>query len=216
MGGQTNVYEGMAQVIAALSYIPKGRSQGVSYEFRGIDAVMNALHGPLADAGLFLVPRVLDDWQVNGIPGSKDRTQFQALFRIECDVVASDGSKVTLGPGLAQSHDYGDKAVYQAQQNALKYLLLEAFCIPTAEQDMDAREADPSPQPATDPQTVAARWLSESPFTDDQYAAVCALYHDGATSTSDLTDDEADKLTKNLQSDKALAAIRERLEAGAA
>ena len=52
---------------------------------------------------------------------------------------------MTIGPGMAQSHDYGDKAVYQGQQNALKYLLLEAFCIPTAEQDMDAREPDASP-----------------------------------------------------------------------
>lgn len=144
-----NVYEGMAQVMSALAYIPKGKSPGVSYEFRGIDAVMNHLHGPLADAGLFLSPRVLDDWAVNGIPGSADRqgnprTQYQATFRVCVDVYASDGSMVTLGPGLAQSHDYGDKAVYQAQQNAIKYVLLEAFAIPTAEQDMDARQADPS------------------------------------------------------------------------
>jgi hypothetical protein len=140
-----NVYEGMAQVIAELDYIPKGRSSGVSYEFRGIDAVMNHLHGPLARAGLFLAPRVLDDWQVNMIPGTNNRQQAQALFRVAVEVFASDGTSVTLGPGLAQSHDYGDKAVYQAQQNAIKYLLLEAFCIPTAEQDMDGREAEPVP-----------------------------------------------------------------------
>lgn len=139
------VHEGMAQVTAALSYIPKGTSSGVSYEFRGIDAVMNHLHGPLAEAGLFLAPRVLDDWRLAGIPGTNNRTQYQAAFRVAVDVYAADGSCVTLGPGLAQSHDYGDKAVYQAQQNAIKYLLLEAFCIPTAEQDMDAREADASP-----------------------------------------------------------------------
>lgn len=139
------VYPRMAKVIAALSYIPKGRSSGVSYEFRGIDAVMNHLHGPLAEQGLFLAPRVLDDWQVNMIPGTNNRVQGQALFRVCVDVYAEDGSKVTLGPGLAQSHDYGDKAVYQAQQNAIKYLLLEAFCIPTAEQDMDGRESDAVP-----------------------------------------------------------------------
>lgn len=140
------IYRQMAKVVAALSHIPKQRSQGVNYEFRGIDAVMNVLHGPLADNGLFLAPRVLDDWQLNMIPGSNSRVQGQALFRVEVEVFAEDGSSVTLGPGLAQSHDYGDKAVYQAQQNALKYLLLESFCIPTSEQDMDARESDPVPQ----------------------------------------------------------------------
>lgn len=137
----SQVHEGLAAVTKAVSYIAKKRSQGVSYEFRGIDDVMNHLHGPLADNGLFLAPRVLDDWQVNSIPGTKDRIQFQALFRVCIDVYAADGSMVTLGPGLAQSHDYGDKSVYQAQQNAIKYLLLEAFAIPTTEVDMDAREA---------------------------------------------------------------------------
>lgn len=144
----SQVHQSMAEVIKAVSYIAKKRSQGVNYEFRGIDDVMNHLHGPLAQNHLFLSPRVLDDWQVNLIPGTptKDgqaRSQTQALFRICVDVYADDGSMVTLGPGLAQSHDYGDKAVYQAQQNAIKYLLLEAFAIPTAELDMDAVTPDP-------------------------------------------------------------------------
>lgn len=150
------VYERMARVVAALNHIPKERSQGVTYLFRGIDAVMNALHKPLADNGLFLSPRVLDDWHVSAIPGSADkqgnpRSQWQATFRVCVDVYAADGSMVTLGPGLAQSHDYGDKAVYQAQQNAIKYVLLEAFAIPTDEQEMDARVSDPSPVVEPDP-----------------------------------------------------------------
>lgn len=63
-----------------------------------------------------------------------------------------------------------------------------------------------------DPQTRAAQALAASLFEDDQYPAVCALYHDGATSTSDLSNEEAEKLVANLASDKAVAAIRERLE----
>ena len=138
-----SVHERVARVMAALNYIPKQRAQGVSYEFRGIDAVFNHLHSLLADEGLFLSPQVLDDWQVVAIPGTKDRTQYQAVFRVRVDVEATDGSRTTLGTGLCQSHDYGDKAVYQAQQNGVKYVLLEAFAIPTAEQDMDARQPDP-------------------------------------------------------------------------
>jgi hypothetical protein len=148
------VYGQMAKVLRDLSHIPKQRSQGVSYEFRGIDSVLNALHGPFAEHGLFLAPRVLDDWQLNMIPGTNSRVQSQALFRVEVTVYATDGSSVTLGPGLAQSHDYGDKAVYQAQQNAIKYLLLEAFCIPTAEQDMDGREPDAVPAQTADQATA--------------------------------------------------------------
>lgn len=140
-----NVYEGMARVMGAVSAIAKVSSDSVSYKFRSIEDVLNALHGPMSEAGLFMAPRVLDDWQLNPIPGTNNRTQYQAAFRVAVDVWASDGSMVTLGPGLAQSHDYGDKAVYQAQQNAIKYLLLEAFAIPTSEPDMDARTPDDVP-----------------------------------------------------------------------
>ena len=153
MSDTLTVFERMAAAVGDLDYIPKGRSQGVNYEFRGIDALMNHLHPVLAKHGLFLAPRVLDDWHVNLIPGTPDhkgnpRQQSQALFRVCVDVYGADGQCVTLGPGLAQSHDYGDKAVYQAQQNAIKYVLLEAFCIPTEEQDMDGRQADDVPAPA--------------------------------------------------------------------
>lgn len=159
-----NVYEGMAAVTKAVSHIAKQSSSGVSYEFRGVDAVMNHLHGPLADNDLFLSPRVLDDWSVNPIPGTNNRTQYQAVFRVCVDVYAADGSMVTLGPGLAQSHDYGDKAVYQAQQNAIKYLLLEAFAIPTSEQDMDARHPDEST-------TVSGgEWLAKSVETLEKWS----------------------------------------------
>jgi len=153
-----NVYEGMAAVMADITAIAKVSSENVSYKFRSVDDVMNALHVPLSKAGLFLSPRVLDDWQLNPIPGTNNRTQFQASFRICVDVYASDGSTVTLGPGLAQSHDYGDKAVYQAQQNAIKYLLLEAFAIPTEDQDMDARAPDDVPAEVP---FDAAPWLAE-------------------------------------------------------
>lgn len=146
------VHERMAQVTRAVSHIAKQTSKGVTYEFRSIDAVMQHLHGPLADAGLTPSPRVLDDWQVNMIPGTNNRTQAQALFRVALDFYAEDGSMVTIGPGLAQSHDYGDKAVYQAQQNAIKYLLLTAFSIPTAELDMDSRH--PDEVPAVSPESV--------------------------------------------------------------
>lgn len=147
------IYLQMSKVAGALAAIPKQSASGVNYQFRSVDAVMNALHGPLTEHQVFYVPRVLDDWQLNLIPGSNDkdgnpRQQVQAVFRVEVEFYAQDGSSV-VARGLAQSHDYGDKAVYQAAQNAIKYLLLQAFCIPVGEEDMDARQPDPvGPGPA--------------------------------------------------------------------
>lgn len=66
-----------------------------------------------------------------------------------------------------------------------------------------------------DPQTRAAQALASSPIDEAHYPTVCGLYHDGATSTSDLPADAAEKLVANLASPKALAAIQERLEVAA-
>lgn len=156
-----NVYAGLASVMRALSHIPKGSSRGVNYEFRSIDDVMNALHGPLADAGLVLAVRVLDDWRLDPIAGTNSRTQYQAVFRVSVEVYAEDGSSVTLGPTLAQAHDYGDKAAYQAVQNAFKYLLLDAFVVPTGEPDMDGRHPDVSEEPAPGDAAAHAALLRE-------------------------------------------------------
>ncbi len=139
------VHEGLVRVMKALTPIAKEGAAGVNYKFRSIDAVFNQLHVLLADNGLWLRPVVLDDWQINLIPGTKDRQQGQALFRVELFACAEDDSTHSLGIGLAQSHDYGDKAAYQAQQNAVKYILIEAFAIPTDEPDMDARESEAAP-----------------------------------------------------------------------
>lgn len=141
----SGVHEGLAKVMAGLDHIPKQSSQGVSYQFRSIDAVFNVVHGLMAENGMWFKPVVLDNWQLNMIPGTNNRTQSQALFRLEVFACHSDGSEASIGVGLCQSHDYGDKAVYQAQQNGMKYVVIEAFAIPTAETDMDARQADEVP-----------------------------------------------------------------------
>ena len=210
------VHERMADALADLSYIPKGRSKGVNYEFRGIDAVLNHLHPVLAKHGLFLSPRVLDDWQVNMIPGSKDRQQSQALFRVCVDVYGPAGDCVPLGPGLAQSHDYGDKAVYQAQQNAIKYVLLEAFCIPTQEQDMDAREADPVPQHGAKQvhpvQTIRER-VKAANLTDAFIVFLADRFN--ASRLDELDDEALAKVLAATGSKEGLATIAEYGEAAA-
>ncbi len=155
------VHEGLVRVMKALTPIAKEAAAGVNYKFRSIDAVFNQLHVLLADSGLWLRPVVLDDWQINLIPGTKDRQQGQALFRVELFACAEDASTHSLGIGLAQSHDYGDKAAYQAQQNAVKYILIEAFAIPTDEPDMDARESDMAAT-RTDVEVSPGDWLKTS------------------------------------------------------
>jgi len=140
------VHQRMADAIADVSAVAKQSADKVSYQFRSVEAVMNHLHPILAKHGLFPSPHVLEDWRLDMIPGTNNRQQAQTVFRMAVDMYGAAGDSVRLGPGLAQSHDYGDKAVYQAQQNAYKYVLIESFMIPTQDlEDQDARPADDVP-----------------------------------------------------------------------
>lgn len=214
------VYERMADALADFGPIVKKRSKGVTYEFRGIDDVMNALHPILSEHGLFLSPQVEDDWQVNMIETqtkSGARSVSQALFRVSVIVTGRKGDWMRLGPGLAQSHDFGDKAVYQAQQNAIKYVLLEAFCVPTnTGEDMDTRPAPeiagPPPEPEWDAKAWAAKATSQGPFrewTKEQRAdlyltSAKQLVEEGVLpSTKPANPREGDKIIDRM---KALAA----------
>lgn len=177
MSDSSLVHQQMVKVMKAVTPIAKESSQGVKYKFRSIDQLFDVVHAIFAEHGLFLSPRVLDDWSVIPIPGTPDhkgnpRTQYQATFRLCVDVYAEDGSMVTLGPGLAQAHDYGDKSVYQGQQNSFKYVLIEALTIPTGEQDMDGREPDPVPQTANQAQKKASE---DNKATDGQMRKLWAL-----------------------------------------
>lgn len=198
--------EGLAKVMRALNYIPKEASQGVSYKFRSVDAVFNEIHLHLAEAGLVLVPKVLDDWQLNMIPGTNNRMQSQALFRLQVDVVAEDGTTETIGVGLAQSHDYGDKAVYQAQQNAIKYVLIEAFAIPTGDRDMDSADSGEVPAVTEPRERTAWEWLWNEgaifkAWTTDQRRDAIQLAVDALaiTSGAEMTRDEADRVFSHIQ-----------------
>jgi hypothetical protein len=111
------------------------------------------------------------------------------LFRLEVAVLAADGSSEVIGVGMAQSHDYGDKAVYQAQQNAIKYVLIEAFAIPTSDgRDMDAREASEIPAP-TDPWPVLwerARIFKAWDDKERQAAILAAMKYLGIEEITEL------------------------------
>lgn len=134
------VHEQFAKALSAVGAISKGQKNSHhGYAFRGIDDVINALHGVLADHQLFYVPRLdhaeYDEWQTS----RGGRLQVARLHYC-LDFYATDGTSMTVGPVVGQSADTDDKAPMQALSQAAKVGLLHAFCIPTQEMgDADRR-----------------------------------------------------------------------------
>lgn len=127
------IYAKMAAVMAAVGAISKQRKntqQG--YAFRGIDDALNALHGPLSEAGVFYTAAVRDLSQREYVTKS-GTAMLHILLTVAYTFYAEDGSSVTF-EAVGEASDSGDKAAGKAQAYALKLALLQIFCIPTEEQ----------------------------------------------------------------------------------
>lgn len=139
------IYELIPKIMADVGAIGKDRqNQQQGYRFRGIDDVYNAMQGPLARHGVFYVPKVLkrDREERQGRSGG---VLIYTTLEVQFTFYAPDGSSieaVTVGEAM----DSGDKSSNKAMSAALKYALLELFCIPT-EEDNDTENNSPQPAP---------------------------------------------------------------------
>lgn len=134
------VYQAIAEVAAELATrgISKdSRNQAQGFNFRGIDAVYNALAPLLAKHKLCILPRCISREYVERT-NAKGNALFYVTVQAEFDLVsAEDGSKHTVST-FGEAMDSGDKATNKAMSAAYKYAAFQAFCIPTEETNIDA------------------------------------------------------------------------------
>jgi len=143
------------KVMADVGAIEKHRkNQQQGYNFRGIDDLYNAMQEPLIKHGIFYVPELLKverDERTTKAGGALIYTRVEVAYTF----FAPDGSSIRLVvPGEAM--DSGDKSTNKAMSAALKYALMQMFCIPTeADDDADNTTHTPTPKSATPPRTAA-------------------------------------------------------------
>lgn len=140
------IYSAIIDAMGQVSAVSKDRrsTQGVSFAYRGIDDVMNELHGILAKCGIFIVPTVLEEQRTQGTT-SKGGNMFYTRQKIKFTFFAKDGSNIE-AVVIGEAMDSGDKASNKALSIGLKYALLQVFCIPT-EDDKDPDSVTPDWQP---------------------------------------------------------------------
>lgn len=116
--------------------ITKGRkNQSQGYAFRGIDDFYNAMQIPLSECGVFFVPEVLESSIIERATKSGG-TLIYTTLKVAYTFYAKDGSSVRTVV-IGEAMDSGDKSSNKAMSAALKYALMQVFCIPT-EEDNDA------------------------------------------------------------------------------
>jgi hypothetical protein len=121
------------------------RNQAQNFNFRGIDAVTNAVSPALRKHGVIVSPQVMD-YQHETVQTSQGKNMASVRVLVRYTFHAPDGSTVeAVVPG--ESFDAGDKATAKAMSVAFRIALLQALCLPTDDTDPDATSYERASHP---------------------------------------------------------------------
>ncbi len=188
------IYEAIPKVMAEVGSIAKNRkNQQQGYAFRGIDDVFAAFQAPLATHGVFYVPEVLEECRDEGQTKSGG-TMFYTRLRVAYTFYAQDGSNVR-AVVVGEAMDSADKSSNKAMSAALKYALLQIFCVPTESEDADAQSPEIARRQTAKPANgtmserdrllASVKELLETVSKDEAIAQMTALNVDRVSAMSD-------------------------------
>ena len=196
MTALTKILAGVAAEVGAVRKTERNGQQGFS--FRGVDAVVNAVAGPLHAAGVLgPVPEVLDVQRTAGQSrGGGGLTRVVVTVRYT--LYGPDDDSLA-GTVTAEASDAGDKATAKAMSVALRTFLLQALCLPTDEPDPDQASYEIAGAVGTVPSqrqaqarpsalTVVHQWLTRHQMDHGEADALlaAAAADGGATSPEAL------------------------------
>lgn len=214
MSERPSVFEAWNLVMRDVQSISKDsrNTQGSGFNFRGIDAVMNAVGPALREHGVTVVP--IAKAHAEERYASKNGAQMcNRTVEMGYTVFGPRGDSFT-GIAFGEAADAGDKAMTKAESVALRTFLLQALMIPTDDPDPDADSHERSaPQrvqasqsaasgPVGNPASVKAREDLKAVAAEQGWdlAKVAAAFAK-ATSGQSLKDapaDVVDAFTQNL------------------
>lgn len=138
--------EKLAAIMHAIGSVPKTKKEGstVSYAYRSIDDVMNALNPRLAQHGitmrLHIISHELKRVETTKGTGTSAYIKVSHIAIIHLGLTFSDGYTTETTEEIAMSEDFSDKAYTQAMSMAFKYAITRKFCIPTEDlEDPDGK-----------------------------------------------------------------------------
>jgi hypothetical protein len=131
------IYGLLSHVMAEVKAVGKtGFNEQQRYNFRGIDAVVNALGPAMRKHGIVPVPKVKKvDYRETMTTGNKPTREVTVQVRYR--FYAPDGSYVDAHV-IGESLDQSDKGSAKAMSVAYRIALLQVFALPTDEPDPDA------------------------------------------------------------------------------
>lgn len=137
MAEQVTVHQALSKVMADVQAVRKdSKNQAQRFNFRGIDAVMNAVGPALRKHGVTILPEDVEVHRSNGTTASGKQTA-EVVVKVTYRVYGPSGDSIH-GKVAAEAMDFGDKAIAKAMSVAYRTFLLQALTIPTDEPDPDS------------------------------------------------------------------------------
>lgn len=196
----TTIYEALAEVMRTVKPVAKkerNTAPGANYNFRGIDAVTNAVGPALRKHGVIVVPEVLD-YQYGTVTVGKNRTEMShARLTIAFTWFGPEGDSIR-SVTAGEAFDSGDKATSKAHSVAFRTAMLQTLCLPTDEADPDTGQHVRS---GADPLIVAANQVkalaAAKSMTDQELFDDFTLWSQGKSIKS-ATAGELEQYAKTL------------------
>lgn len=113
------------------------RNNEQGYNFRGIDAVVNAVGPALRTHGVIVAPEVLDI-SYRDVTTSRGKPSREVTVKVRYTFYGPGGDSISCVTA-GESMDFGDKGTPKAMSVALRVALLQTLCLPTHEVDPDAQ-----------------------------------------------------------------------------
>lgn len=136
MAEQLTVHQALSKVMGDVQAVKKdSKNQAQRFNFRGIDAVMNAVGPALRKHGVVILPEDVEVHRSNGTTASGKQTA-EVVVKVTYRVYGPSGDSIH-GKVAAEAMDFGDKAIAKAMSVAYRTFLLQALTIPTDEPDPD-------------------------------------------------------------------------------
>ncbi len=152
-----NIYESLNAVMRQVGAVRKTdrNTQGQGYNFRGIDAVTNAVYPALVEHGVFVTPNVVDYEYGTVVVGSRRTEMGHARLTVQFTFYGPAGDSVT-ATTAGEAFDSGDKATAKAHSVALRTALLQTLMLPTDEPDPDTHTYERGPSRSPEQEALAA------------------------------------------------------------
>jgi hypothetical protein len=185
-----NVQTLLAAVMADVQSVAKNdKNTHQNFNFRGIDAVLNAV-GPVLRQHKVVVMPTVKDYRFETVEvGQKRSLMGHVIVQVDYTFYGPSGDHLTCSV-YGEAMDSGDKAMPKAMSVAFRTALLQALALPTDEPDPDASSYQRS---SFDPQDV---------YRDTELNALIKKAEELGVATSDSVMEFAQKGAAELQASK--------------